>query len=194
MAVVVAYRIKVKTKLFCSCTQGNTCEICRRIIGMLPMLNSEALRKTVIAATLVKSNLSMSTFSRIPCVYHGVSGYVRSTRLSPIGVDGQVDGTRLLSVYLQEDLELHDGLCGGMPLLCFKADSISNSSLAALTSILESNDITVGEPTVSPEDQVPSGIELPEPELDMCMVHIDPYSAEKILGGEEIHPLPIDMG
>ena len=194
MDAVVKYRIKVDTKLFCSCFEGETCPVCRRIAGMLPMLNSEALRKTNIAATKIKCKLSFSSFYRIGSVNSQAAGFVRSTCFSPIGENGSLEGIKIDTIYLEEDIEYHGEPCGGMPLLCFRISELSDSLLDGLTSLLRKEGLISGKPTVVEYgEDIISSINA-EPDLDMCMVPIDPYTAEQLHSIKDIQPQPIEVG
>lgn len=213
MDVIAAYPIKVKTKLFCGCAHNGSCPICDGIPAMLPLLNREALRKTVIAARLLGCDMNLSLFYRVPALHCGQVHPVLSARPAPLGINGSFKSAENISVYPQESFTVVPHLSYGLPMLCVRASVYEPD----ITALLMQHDIVSGRPSLSLRDDgaditviVPDAQSLSEagsvkvkrpgiytaehyydtsampaePEPDMCMLHIDPFTADALVRGE----------
>ena len=95
----VHVQLKTRTKMFCACpahTEGepNTtvCPVCLGLPGALPVMNREAIRKTVKVGLMIGSEISLrSTFDRKNYFYPDMSkDYQISQNVRPLCLGGGV--------------------------------------------------------------------------------------------------------
>ncbi len=96
----VHVQLKTRTKMFCACpahTDGepNTavCPVCLGFPGALPVMNREAIRKTVMTGLMIGSRISLrSTFDRKNYFYPDMSkNYQITQQAAPLCVGGAVE-------------------------------------------------------------------------------------------------------
>ncbi len=116
----VHVQLKTRTKMFCACpahTEGepNTtvCPVCLGLPGALPVMNREAIRKTVKVGLMIGSEISLrSTFDRKNYFYPDMpKNYQITQQAAPlciggaveIEVDGQKKAIRVNHIHQEED-------------------------------------------------------------------------------------------
>lgn len=110
-------QLKTKSKMFCRCSaqiwneppNSHVCPVCLGLPGALPVINKEAIKKTIIAGLALKSNIQKrSFFERKHYFYPDLpKGYQISQYQSPICLGGWlvVEGEKvdLERAHLEED-------------------------------------------------------------------------------------------
>lgn len=208
MDAVAAYPIKLNTKLFCSCRMEESCPVCRCIPGMLPLINREALRKAVVCARMFGLNPRLSRFYRIPALHDKTVLPVLSMRPEPIGAAEECKAGEISAVYLEESFTVKREPVYGLPLIVLRRAG-DDPDFSLQTARLYEAGIIAGEPEIYFREEkrnltlyppLPADISgmkdgiyrdifydtslIPaEPELDTCVVHIDPVSADMLLAG-----------
>lgn len=141
MDVVVKMPLTLKTKLFCSCSDG-FCPVCRGMAGALPLLNREAVNKIVLAAHLLDCRLNMASFFRVCGMAENKTGYIRSMRNAPFGIG--TDGI-IKHLYLEESAVVHEGeLCAGEGLICISFSIADKELIQNVITKFTDNEITDG--------------------------------------------------
>ncbi len=96
----VHVQLKTRTKMFCACPahaegEPNTavCPVCLGLPGALPVMNREAIRKTVKVGLMIGSDISLrSTFDRKNYFYPDMSkNYQITQQASPLCIGGVVE-------------------------------------------------------------------------------------------------------
>ncbi len=164
MDVVIKIPLAVNTKLFCSCQEG-CCPICLGMAGAMPLLNKEALKKTVIAANELQCKFTMASFFRVCSTACGKVGYLRSMMPAPFGVNG-LQG-KIKRLYLEEEPIISDDrICAGKALICIALDALDLHLASHVYSVLRDKKIVCGKPFFSFYDD----------EKQVVIIPKDPYA------------------
>ncbi len=151
----VHVQLLTRTKLFCPCPtdfgappNANTCPVCLALPGALPVLNTEAVRLAVRAATALRCTVhGESVFARKNYFYPDLpKGFQISQFDRPLATDGHLDiegaRVRIHRIHLEEDAgkSIHDRFPGataidlnrsGVPLIEIVSEPDIGSSRAA---------------------------------------------------------------
>lgn len=127
-----------KSKMFCSCSADYfgkepntyTCPVCLGLPGALPVINKEAMDKTILMVLALNCDVNTTTFfERKNYFYHDLpKGFQLSQKKFPLGVGGylEIGGKKfdLWEIHLEEDTakSIHQG---GDTLVDFNKSGIS---------------------------------------------------------------------
>lgn len=109
----VHVQVKTKSKMFCGCPanvfgkepNSVTCPICLGLPGAIPVPNREAVEKTVLLAKALGCKITkFSQFERKNYFYPDLpKGFQISQYAGPVGMGGELEGTSIHRVHLEED-------------------------------------------------------------------------------------------